>query len=273
MTPTVVQAVMPAVRPFNVWSDAALDHVRRRANDALQAWAQEWLGVTLGEAQARPTVHVKALGEGPTPVPGEYDAVRGALASLWVCTSGHCRSAFGNAVVGPELMPGGSAADDWVALAVDRAWSARDRLLCRALLGEPLAEGPLPPPRGEFAALLERGSGAVQITCEALGLHALADRSVMRDMPPAERGAVRRLPPAVAIEQAMRPATLHVEALLGSVELELDQVLDLRRGDVLRLPQRLDQRLSLSCAGRPLAGVELGETRGFKAIQVFAGCR
>lgn len=258
----------PAVRPFCVWGEAGLERVRRCVHETLQAWARDWRGVTPGATPGPLEVQVMALDSTLAPPPGELEAVHGAAATLWVRRRASDRSACAEAVVGADLLPGGSAADDWVAQALDRAWSVRNRALCQALLGERAPEVVSPPPQAVPAELFAVGSGALQIRCDVLGLHALVDRHVMRDTPPAERGrAAPRLAPTVSIEQAIGPARLRVEALLGSVELELEQLLDLRRGDVLRLPQRLDRPLSLTCEDRPLAGVRLGEAHGLLAVQ------
>jgi flagellar motor switch protein FliM len=46
--------------------------------------------------------------------------------------------------------------------------------------------------------------------------------------------------------------------------------MDLRCGDVLRLPQRLDQGIAVLCEGKMLAHALLGETQGRKSVQLFA---
>jgi Type III flagellar switch regulator (C-ring) FliN C-term len=262
--------MISTARPFCVWSDAAVDHVRRRAQAAVDAWAREWVGGTAGADHSGFSVHVTALSSGQAPMPSEYEEMRGALAAFWVRVRAADRSACSSAVVGPDLAPGGIAADDWVAQVVDRAWFARNRCLCSALLGEPEFDAPLQSAQEPPVELVALGSGALQISCEPIGLKVLVDRSVMSDVPPVVRGTAHRLPPIVPIDQAVRPAMLHVQATLGSVELKLEEVLDMQCGDVLRLPQRLDQLLSLSCAGQPLASAKLGDAAGRLAVQAFA---
>ena len=61
---------------------------------------------------------------------------------------------------------------------------------------------------------------------------------------------------------------VHIQATLGDVEIELPKVMDLCRGDVLRLAVRLDQPLTLACEGKPFAHAALGEAAGRKAVQI-----
>jgi flagellar motor switch protein FliM len=78
------------------------------------------------------------------------------------------------------------------------------------------------------------------------------------------------LPKQTALDQAAARARMRLDAMLGSVEVELPKLLDLRCGDVLRLPLRLDQRICVLCEGIPLAHAALGETQGRKGMQVIA---
>jgi hypothetical protein len=118
--------------------------------------------------------------------------------------------------------------------------------------------------------LRDFGSGAVQLSCEALGLFAIADRAVWRSVPPSERAAVAR-PALTPVDRAASRAAVRLDVMLGSVEVELPKVLDLREGDILRLPQRLDQPLAVVCAGKPLAHAVLGEVHGRRGAQLVAG--
>lgn len=72
------------------------------------------------------------------------------------------------------------------------------------------------------------------------------------------------------LDRAVQRTRVALDIMLGSVEVELPKLLDLRCGDVLRLPQRLDQRIAVLCAGRPLARAVLGETQGRKCVQLLA---
>ncbi|MEO8152137.1 MAG: FliM/FliN family flagellar motor C-terminal domain-containing protein [Rhizobacter sp.] len=258
------------VRPLHLPGAAALAVLRERVQVALDAWAHEWVSAPGHDAPGAATVQARSACEGLRPMPHEFDAVHTEAGCLWVRCSAEDRFNFGQAVMGAGSMPGGSFADDWVAGAVDRAWEARDRALCAALFGTAVSsDAPLTaqtPPADLFAF----GSGAVEFSCQQTGLHVVADSAVWRAVPPIARSAASPLPEATPLNRAVHLATARLEVMLGSVELDLPRLMDLRCGDVLRLPQRLHQPVMLMCEGQPLAQALLGEQQGRKAVQTVA---
>ncbi len=237
---------------------------------ALDAWAHEWVSAPWRDAPEATKVQARAACEGQQPLRHEFDAVCTEAGCLWVRCSTEDRLHFGQAVMGAGLMPGGSFADDWVAGAVDRAWEARDRALCAALFGTTgSSDAPLmaqTPPAELFAF----GSGAVEFSCWGTGLQVIAESAVWRTVPPIAQRAAPPLPEITPLTRAMHQATTRLEVMLGSVELDLPRLMDLRCGDVLRLPQRLYQPVTLLCEGQALAHALLGELHGRKAVQTVA---
>jgi Type III flagellar switch regulator (C-ring) FliN C-term len=187
---------------------------------------------------------------------------------LWLRRTDADRFKFGRAVVGSELMPEPASADDWIVIATERAWAALTRAFCVALFGLPMVDHrPLRVsqlPTKVFA----RGSGHVRFTCDALGLHLIVDGATLRWPALLAREEVPRLPAVVPLNRAVRGAKARIEVLLGSVEVELPKLLDLRCGDLLRLPQKLDEGLLVLCDGQPLARAALGAAEGHKCIRI-----
>lgn len=257
---------MSDVRPIHVPGSSAMSVVLERTRAALTAWAREWVSDWTKDEQRLAALNIESALEADLRPAQELEGVHGASGHMWFRRSALDRASFGRAVLGAELMPRSVCADDWIAAIADQAWTARNRALCEALVGAPAtavsAHG------SEFPARLSRvGSGAVKVSCGPLGLHAIADAGVWSRVPPAERKSAR-LPALVPLDRAARRASLHIEVMLGSVELELPRLMDMRRGDVLRLPARLDQPLTVSCEGKPFARTVLGEAAGRKAIQI-----
>jgi len=261
------------VRPIHLPGAAALGRLRQRAHAALAAWGQQWLdgagvrGENGGEVRLG-ELGVVALGPTDRPPEGAYRCVRTQAGRMWFRAEASDHHRLGLAVVGATLMPDADGTDAWIAEVIERARLARNRALCTAWLGEPADPGTLVQAGNLPAELFAIGSGAVALCCEALGLQAVADKAVWKSMPPVERGAAHRLPGLTPLDRAMRRAMGRLDVLLGSVDIDLPRLLDLRRGDVLRLPQRLDRPLALCCEGRPLARVALGARQGRKCVQV-----
>jgi hypothetical protein len=113
------------------------------------------------------------------------------------------------------------------------------------------------------------GSGAVQLSCQAIGLHAIADGAVWRSIPPL-CDPPPRLAPLTPLHLAAKRGKARLEVVLGGVDIELNALMDLRHGDVLRLPLRLDERVSVHSGKRVLAEAQLGEVHGRKGVQVFS---
>jgi flagellar motor switch protein FliM len=113
------------------------------------------------------------------------------------------------------------------------------------------------------------GSGAVEVSCEAIGLYAIVDSGVWRDVSPRERGASAHRSKLTPLDQAAQRSRLRLDVHLGTADVEVLQLLDMRPGDVLRLSQRLTDGISLLCAGQTIARGALGERHGRKALQLL----
>lgn len=256
-----------AVRPIYFPGSAALSWLQQRALVAFERWASEWMPMWAELKQEGQMLDLHNASDRIQESAVEYDELRGDAGCIWFRDTAADRFSLGKAVAGAQLMPRSAYADEWIAEVVARAWDARNRALCAALLGAVAAERPsisdLP------THLSDNGSGAIELSCTALGLHAIVDRGVWRSMPPPERSTIRYPSRLVPLEQAVRGAMVSVEALLGSVEIALPQLLDLSRGDVLRLPLRLDEGIEVRCEGKSLARAALGETRGRRSVQLL----
>lgn len=257
---------MSSVRPIYLPGSSAMSAVLQRTRGALAAWAREWLHGWTNDEQHLAALIIESAREADLCVSQEFESLRGLSGHVWFRRGALDRSSFGQSVVGADLMPRSVYADEWIAAVADQAWTARNRAVCEALIGAPQTALSAYSPKLP-ASLSNVGSGAVKVSCPPLGLHAIADAGVWSLVPPAERKSAR-LPPLVSLERAAQSACLDIEVMLGSVELELPKVMDLRRGDVLRLPARLDQPLTVSCGGKPFARAALGDTTGRKSIQI-----
>jgi hypothetical protein len=259
---------MTAVRPIHLAGATALESLRERAVAALDAWAREWLTGLGPEGLSGLTDLVVATDARPLQAIG-YEVLRVGSGAMWFRRSRSDHKQLGCAVVGFDAMTDIPNPDSWIEAVIDQACDDRDRRLCSALMGAPVAGavlsmGALPDELFAF------GSGAVYLSCELLGLHAIADGTVWRGTPPVERSRQNRRPKVTPLDTAVRSATARVEVVLGSVEVELPKVLDLRCGDVLRLPQRLERAITVLCEGRPLARAALGEHQGRKSVQLLS---
>jgi flagellar motor switch/type III secretory pathway protein FliN len=195
--------------------------------------------------------------------------LRSEMGCMWVRCSATDLSTVSTAVVGTELMRHSKGADHWIAEVVDCARQTRNRVLCSALLGAPLPNT-YPPSMTELPQhLFEVGSGAVNISCDELGLYAMFDAEVWRGAPQFHRESRQSLPHLVPIERAIHQAVAHLEVVLGDAEVELPKLMDLRCGDVLRLSQRLDRSIAVLCEGQLLAHAALGQAEGRVSVQIM----
>lgn len=260
---------MKPVRPIHLPGATALESLRERTAAALGSWAREWVSGAQAEGLSGLMLRVvpaASIAHSPTE---EYETLRAERGPMWFRRSHTDREQLGRAVVGVESMSAIESADPWITVVIDQARDNRDRALCSALMGALAVDvdtsvGAIP--REVFAF----GSGAVELSCESLGLHAIADGAVWRGIPPTERSRQHPRPKSTPLNAAVRSAKARLEVILGSVEVELPKVLDLRCGDVLRLPQRLDRAIAVSCEGKPLARVALGERQGHKSVQLLS---
>jgi hypothetical protein len=260
-----------AVRPIQLPGAAAVKELQERTGAALIAWGRQWLGNAEGEeCPMLQTLRIRAVAPSSNQNADRYELVQAACGSIWFRCNDDDLARFAMEVVGEEPLADATRADDWVAIVAERAREARNRALHSALLGATVSEQTSQPIGALPADLFAFGSGAVEIVCDRIGLYAIADSGVWRCVPPTSRIGAHRPANVTPLDRATRTAHAQVEVILGSVELELPKLMDLRRGDVLRLPQRLDQSIAVRIEGKPLLRAELGEARGRKAVRIGA---
>lgn len=256
-----------AARPIYFPSSAALDWVQQRARGALETWAAEWLLHWTGHPSQMQGLEIRVVSESMQRLRGGYQELRGEAGSIWVrCIEGDRRN-LGKAVVGAEFMPRSGAGDEWITQAIACAWEARNHALCTALLGAVVSEHF---PSDELPErLLDVGSGTLQVSCASMGLHAIVDGGVWNTVPAPIRANAPARSRLAPLEQAMRGARVSIEALLGSAELRLAQLLNLACGDVVRLPQRVGETIEVRCEGMHLSQAVLGAMHGYRSVRLL----
>jgi hypothetical protein len=259
---TGLPAAATDARPLVVLDERVLAAVCEQACAGLAAWGRDWLG--------GPPPRPQACAAGEAPRHETFEHWRGERGAVWIRWEPADDVRLVEAVAGASALQGPAFADEWIAQLARRARRLRNAALCAALADgtgtEPAEAATMRLPRALFAG----GAGTVRLEAPALGLVALVDRAAWQGLPCVARDAGALLPAPVPLESAMGGARLRLDVMLGSVELELPRILQLRAGDVLRLPRRLDEPLVVACAGRPLAHAVLGERQGRRSVQLLA---
>lgn len=247
------------VRPIHFPSATALESVRERVESALEGWAREWV-------LDRPALAVSCSSVTMQAQSNDYELLFSAAGRIWFRRGQADREALIGAIAGFDATCEARITDSWMTAVIEQARETRDHAVLSALLGPSVTSRPSVP--GELPAdVFALGSGALQLSCEWLGLCAVVDSTVWKTIPPAET-ARQRTTQATPLGVAVRGAKAHLDVVLSSVELELSQLVDLHYGDVLRLPHRLDQALSVLCEGKPMALAVLGEKQARKCVQL-----
>jgi flagellar motor switch protein FliN len=248
-----------AVRPIYFPSDEALEWVQQRALSALEAWAAQWRLAWTG-------LEIRTVSEPMQRLCGRYQKLHGEAGRMWIRCAEVDRLNLGRAVVGAELIPRSGYPENWIAEALACAWDARNHALCTALLGavtsEHLPGDELPENQ------IDVGAGALQLSCASLGLHVIVDSGVWHCVPAPLRAGGQRECKLAPLERAMDGANVVIEAVLGSVEIELAQLLSLTSGDVVSLPLRLNESIEVRCEGRHLASGVLREMHGRRCVRL-----
>jgi len=252
------------VRPIHVPGSTALESVRERAWTALQSWGRDWIASWLADPARLGNLRVTA------PVRKETGKSWEQLGSMWFQCGLTETEQLANAITG-ELTTGSGIGDDWMRDLVDRAWRSRNEALSGALVSSTVGAVDLRVTSELPSSLFEPGSGAVEIACRPLGLHAIADRSVWRTVAPPTLANQHSRSPLAPLEAALRGggARARLDVMLGSVEIGLASLSDLRPGDVLTLPSRLDEGIDVLCEGRPLAQAVLGAVHERKCVRLL----
>ncbi len=257
------------VRPIRLPSQAALDVLKQRVESALASWAVDWAHAhdaeSVGEVSIEPfdgRAHAPAC---------HFAAWHGEHGRIWFCETTQGTRRLGLAVAGDSLLNDSAGVDAWVAEALSRARDTRNRAVAAALLGGRVTKLDLPSTTELPADLLAFGSGAIRVSCRQLGLDAIVDAHAwLRVAPPATRSPARRLPGPVPLERVGGASRVRLAVMLGSADIDVSTILDMRRGDVLRLSQRLDEGLAVTCAGQLVARALLGASEGRKSVQLIA---
>ncbi len=252
-------SVSRPVRPVHLLGAHAFRCLEDLVSRALEPWMRDWVreGVAHG-------VQVRASTAQATDVP-QFVAWSAPAGTIWIRHAEHDAQRLAHAVLGAEFLPLPAAADAWPRDLLSQAAECRDRRLAQMLLGD--AAEPIdcsPDPR-----LFVFGSGAVQLTCDALGLHVLADRSVLRHVPPRPRKA-RAATPQVSLPRAAQRSRLALWVHVGSVELDVAALLGLRFGDVIRLAAPLTELLTVQVNDQVVARAALGRCGHRKAVRLHS---
>jgi flagellar motor switch/type III secretory pathway protein FliN len=256
---------MDAVRPILLVSAHAEHAIELRVLSALLPWAQDWLPGDAEDLKLDVSGTVR-----PSDLEGRFEAQMTAAGRLWIRTDVPDRRALLAALVGADgtSLTQDTSADALSQALIGAALQARNESLGNVLLGT--ADGSAPwVDHAPVAALTQFGSGAVCISCEAIGLKAIADGSVLRHVPPMERPAQAAAAGPKPVEQTLHARRVEVHAVLGHTELNLDDFLGLDAGDVLRLPTRLEDALELRSHCHLLARAHLGTQAGHRAVQLI----
>ncbi|MBV8464753.1 MAG: FliM/FliN family flagellar motor switch protein [Burkholderiales bacterium] len=88
-------------------------------------------------------------------------------------------------------------------------------------------------------------------------------------LPKPNRPATTAMRAALApLPEALQNIAVRLDAQLGEIELPVAQLLSLAQGDVIRLPIRLDQELTLRAGDTTLCHAHLGQSGGCRALEL-----
>jgi len=268
-----------SARPIHIPGAAACEALRGRVQAALDAWSLEWVCRRGGELP-QATVQIRTVHEGMSGPADEYEAAGEVAALAWFrCSDADC-AGFSRAVTGQPLAADPAAADERLGQAIDLARCARNRALCAALIGEavPAIEVGLSstPPAAVFAM----GSGAVELSCPAIGLHMIVDGSIWQRLR-TSRCDEQRLDQGLAVLCEGRSLVRSVLPFLGSVkvkvavrvgsaEVSVAELLEMKQGAVLALDRAVEAPLDVLVDGQVVARgtlVAVGEHFGVRITE------
>jgi hypothetical protein len=213
-------------------------------------------------------VRVDLLNELPLPV--AFDEWGGERGHLWFRCERDDMLNLGRSLFGSY--PGNEGEfPAWIEKIILCARDDFRKAISKVLLGDGLVAASRVSSEAMPRSIFQSGSGAVQIVCPESGLYVVADMDIWKNRSLVLAGASSRaLPPLSALEGALIRKTATLEVVLGGVQVELSMLLNLCCGDVLRLPNRLDDSLTVLCEGVPLARAHLGEVRGQVGVQLVS---
>lgn len=248
-------------RPLVAWRTEQLDAVARVLQGAQQAWQEAW-----GLASEQEGVTCLGASAQDLETCWQFAGASGGAAA-WIAPGTHWEAALERSLWGSEREPGPLAAR--VAVACRADWLLR----LRAALGiEPAAaDAPeLPPLGGAWSGLACASfGGAYRVLLDApLVQRTLRSAAPGLAQPAAPVAGDAALTP---VSSALTAVRLPLQARLADCELELASLQDLRLGDVIPLPHRLDAPLLVRDAhDQALFGGYLARQGRRKALELAA---
>lgn len=265
------------VRDLVLLSDKALGSIRTQLMNHWQAWATAWCGVPDASVTDEAfDLDVRRVADALEPLPDpSVWRTSGAASSLWRHAADASVQAFARQLVrrasGP--FPGDG---DW-ALGAARAALAdlEVRWTGAVATAKPIAGDVVP-----LADALHPALGGVLASVPALGIHWLLSPALYRAWLPAGDAKAQPLPAPIAgkLAEVLKPGALSLELGIGHVDIAVTDLLELRVGDVVRFPTRLDEPLPLVAPKADgqrdeLMRARLGHREGRLAVQVVSGRR
>lgn len=242
-------------RPYVLLGESRLAALRAALETALRPWQQAW-----GLAPER--IECAALRAGAAALWTPRAAFEGAGARAWLAWPDELGGALERALCGAA--PGRGLAQ---ALAA-RAQEALLQALGTALPGGRRVGALAPAP-----ALYGAGSGAalVQLHFGRQALAVLLDPAAVAALAPAAPAALAPLPPC-DLQAAVGSARLALPVQLGSIELDLADLMAVRVGDVIRLGRSAEQPLPVLApdGAGALFHAHLGKVGQALAVQAAA---
>jgi len=226
-------------RPLRAWSAAQLAAIAHVLQGAQQAWCDAW-----GLPQSVPQVVCTDAGEQHLDVAWQFAAAAG-LATAWIALP----CSF-DAEIALRLWGGDGSAGP-VAMRVARACRADlQARLCAALQMDCGAS-----PSGEPPRTCGAWSGVVHVQLAA-GVRLLLDTAAVEHLRAGAPEPARRAPatarPLAPVSHAISDLRIALRARLADCELDLASLQDLRIGDIVPLPHRLDAPLHVRDAREEL---------------------
>lgn len=265
------------VRDLVLLSDKALGSIHAQLMNHWQAWATAWCGVPdASVADEAFDLDVRRVADvlEPLPDPSVW-CTSGEAASLWRYAADASVQAFARQLVRRASGPF-SGDGDW-ALGAARAALAdlEVRWTGAVATAKPVASDAVP-----LANALHPALGGVLVSVPALGIHWLLAPALYRAWLPARDIKAQPLAAPVGgqLAEVLKPGALSLELGIGHVDIAVTDLLELRVGDVVRFPTRLDEALPV-VVPKPdgqrdeLMRGRLGHRDGRLAVQVVSSAR
>lgn len=249
----------PAARPLLWWTHAQLDALALALAGPWAAWLREWHGVSDGAAGVECVLSHEAQGvaAGWAGLAAAGDAI-----AWW-----DARAPGGEPVRTALFGAGTTVASTSLAAAMEnKAWEALAVELAMAL-GLQRQPGDDGPPAADHAPW--SGGVVASLSAPAATLRLFLNGACASKVLGAARTAdapAAKLPPVVeGISQL--PARASVE--LAGCEIDLGDLQAVKVGDILRLPQALDEPMQVKIGSRPVCAAYLGRRGNSRAVELL----